>query len=866
MEIILRKLFFLLTSFLILTLVLANRDYAYSQTKPVTGLRFSSHEAIKDQRTSLNLTPEYPFSISDGFSMEFDALFRSGDGGFGYVFRIIGDNKANIDLVSNLGSSATTFSLIFKEMVLFTFKWEDIPKGEIGSWIKVKLQLDKDSHLSVSLNGFSKKEKLSELADLQEFDIMFGSCKFTSFLSTDVSPMTVKNIRIYDGNQQILRNWELARHHQNYVYDELTQAKAVAHNPNWEINKHLEWKKERSFQISNLIGVAKDEENGRVFLVDKQAVYVCKMEASNMNIMETIHIDTLTYTKGNPFPCEGNQLIYNPLTNELWSYNFARDAVSSFNFKTRSWSLSEPDCPAPDLWHHSSFLSPTDTTLITFGGYGHFTYKSFFNSYNPNSEKWGQQNLMNRIPPRYMSAMGPLDKEKLLIFGGYGSKSGKQEVSPHFFHDLYSIDKKGLQPEKLWDLDSGSSPFVPCQALITDTTSNSFYTLIYNPVNFQTSLRLANYRIDKPKETLYADSIPYKFLDIKSWSTVFLNKKDSKLIAITTYDSEVDLYSLAYPPLLAEDVYQEELKVYSKLEIWSGILLLGFAFIVSAAFFISKKLAGKNDVKSLLISKAGEKAHSLDISQENQKVTTSSIYLLGGFQVFDKNGSDITSNFTPTLKQLFLLIFLSSVKEGKGISPAKLDEILWFDKTEESARNNRNVNISKLRVLFKNINHIDLEYNNTSWKISFGGEFYADYTEALQLINKSKSSAGLQEEEIVRLINIASWGELCPNIQTEWMDKFKVDFANELINTLGVLSTNIPEHYQNKSQLLCALSDCILKFDILNEEAITIKCATLIKAGKRTFAKQSYDLFCREYKQMLGIDFSLSFKELVNRK
>jgi hypothetical protein len=32
---------------------------------------------------------------------------------------------------------------------------------------------------------------------------------------------------------------------------------------------------------------------------------------------------------------------------------------------------------------------------------------------------------------------------------------------------------------------------------------------------------------------------------------------------------------------------------------------------------------------------------------------------------------------------------------------------------------------------------------------------------------------------------------LCPNIQTDWMDKFKVDFANELINTLIVLSSNL---------------------------------------------------------------------------
>ena len=94
---------------------------AISQDKLVAGLYFSSHEVIQDKRTSLNLTPFEPFKFPDGFSLEMDAKFRKGDGYYGYIFRIIGDKKTNIDLVSNLGAGSRNFSLILKDKVLFSF-------------------------------------------------------------------------------------------------------------------------------------------------------------------------------------------------------------------------------------------------------------------------------------------------------------------------------------------------------------------------------------------------------------------------------------------------------------------------------------------------------------------------------------------------------------------------------------------------------------------------------------------------------------------------------------------------------------------------------------------------------------------------
>jgi two-component SAPR family response regulator len=59
------------------------------------------------------------------------------------------------------------------------------------------------------------------------------------------------------------------------------------------------------------------------------------------------------------------------------------------------------------------------------------------------------------------------------------------------------------------------------------------------------------------------------------------------------------------------------------------------------------------------------------------------------------------------------------------------------------------------------------------------------------------------------------------------------------------------------------LADCILVYDPLNEEAFAMKCSVLYHLGKKGVAKNLYDSFCREYKQSLGINYSVSFNNLI---
>lgn len=65
------------------------------------------------------------------------------------------------------------------------------------------------------------------------------------------------------------------------------------------------------------------------------------------------------------------------------------------------------------------------------------------------------------------------------------------------------------------------------------------------------------------------------------------------------------------------------------------------------------------------------------------------------------------------MKQLLILIILYSVNNKKGISNVTLRELLWFDKMDESAQNNRRVNIRKLKLLLEKLDGAELVKEST---------------------------------------------------------------------------------------------------------------------------------------------------------
>jgi DNA-binding SARP family transcriptional activator len=825
----------------------------YAQNVYNRGLHFSSFEVDQDNRTGLNLTPQKKLEMPNGFTMQFDIQLRNLDQTFGYVFRIIGNDSVNIDLVSDISSNEYVFSLVSGMKSLIQVRKADLKNFKVGSWAKITLFYNpQKKQINLKINDWQKTVAFDS-KKLKTIDVFFGLNKHSSFSTTDVPPMTIRDILVFNEKKEVLRNWKLEKHGTEKVYDECVNQKASCFNPVWEIDKHVKWQ-----QMAHLVlpyihpQIAFDDENERLFIVNRKSVMIY-----NTN---TEQIDSFKANKGEAYNCRANQIVYNKNGHKLVSYSFDNTNLAMFDFKTKEWSNENNQIILPQFWHHSKYFDIKDSTLITIGGYGYHKYKGDVMRYSFKNKEWKQHDISSHIPPRYLGSLGSLGNSELLYFGGYGSKTGNQEEFPRNYYDLYKINSQTLEASKIWELKSPDEHFTNGNSLVINKEKGVFYNLSYSNTRYSTSIKLMELSIDKPEYKILGDSILYKFKDIESYCDLYYCAKTSQLLAVTSVSknnlSEINIYSIAYPPLQPKDVLQEEESVST----WKWYYLLILILTIPLYFIVKKRNRSTNNI----IGNHTEVVSTFEYNVPEIELKPSSVNLLGCFQTVDIDGINITGSFTPTISQLFVLIILYSVKNGQGISSQELTDILWYDKDVDSARNNRNVNFSKLRLLLKKVGDLELINNNSYWSIQIGKDVFCDYKNVMYLIDLIKKQQQLNLDVVHEFVNIASRGVLLPNVQDEWLDSFKGDYTNLVIETLTHLS-KIADISTNLV-LLLRISDAILLHDNIDEDAAKLKVYALYNLGKKGQAKQYFEKFLEEYKSLMGNSFKESFDQFKEMK
>jgi two-component SAPR family response regulator len=230
--------------------------------------------------------------------------------------------------------------------------------------------------------------------------------------------------------------------------------------------------------------------------------------------------------------------------------------------------------------------------------------------------------------------------------------------------------------------------------------------------------------------------------------------------------------------------------------------------------------------------------------------------------VFDKEGSDMTSDFTPTLKLLFLYIFLFSVKNGKGITSQHLDDTFWFDMEKSKASNNRNVNIRKLRLVLEKIGNIKLLNKGNYWILDMGKDVVCDYKEVTEALLRLKAKKErINKDNITQIIDFAAAGALLPSIDAEWADEYKAEYSTLIIEIM-LQAINHAE-IKGDNRLLLKITNVILIADTIDEDAVRIKCKVLFRTGQKGLSKQCFDKFCSEYKRLLNTAPNLKYEDII---
>ena len=143
----------------------------------------------------------------------------------------------------------------------------------------------------------------------------------------------------------------------------------------------------------------------------------------------------------------------------------------------------------------------------------------------------------------------------------------------------------------------------------------------------------------------------YSSFRTNTYFNLYLDKNNNKLKAYVSYlndkkETEFSIHTIDYPP---SDISrftqpQESLKTNYYIEISVFLLLL------LAGFLIKNRL--KNKPRTEVETKEKRINHK---TKKQIRKTEFQILFFGGFQIFDASNKDITGQFSPLLKELFLL-------------------------------------------------------------------------------------------------------------------------------------------------------------------------------------------------------------------
>jgi len=224
---------------------------------------------------------------------------------------------------------------------------------------------------------------------------------------------------------------------------------------------------------------------------------------------------------------------------------------------------------------------------------------------------------------------------------------------------------------------------------------------------------------------------------------------------------------------------------------------------------------------------------------------------------FDKKGRDITYLFSPKIKQLFILILLSS-KEGNGIISKKISHILWPEKDIAKTKNIKGVTFNHLRNIINDIDGIELTFLNDIYIFNITEAFFCDYyfvTDALKKPDEEKEKLIFDHFELVQR------GALLSDMPDTWLDDFKISYEEQL---MGVLLPQLHKQYAAENyKIVQEISRLVLNVDPFNDNALKYQLKSYRRTKGIEYSKKIYDQYIAEYKKSLGIEYPVSLDKIL---
>ena len=821
------------------------------------GIRFNSSESSIVERTSYNVFVHDQPKFSGNFSIEFDLSIIDSKV-FGYVLNIkdkdnpISYSLAYIDNTGGNGELKLNLDGVKKLLSV------PIEKELIGSrkWMKIVLNFNstsKEITLKVNDKMFSSIE--NEFNNTIVPEIHFG--KHGSVI--DVPLMAIKDLIITNKKQSTLLNFNESNG--NDVYDSNGDLFGTVDHPNWLITESYNWKLISSKSFNKVTSVTFDENNNR-FIYQNTDTLSFYDHTNNKNSFYSFK-NTLTV------PMRLGTSFLDPNENKLYIYELSdvlngKSTIASIDLKTPEyWTKNSSLKLSQQRHHHNGFFNPKSNKYLIFGGYGNQRFTNAFNSYDIKNDNWEPVTFTGDIiSPRFFAGMTHIGNQNLLLFGGQGNETGEQSIGKTYYYDCYKINLKTNNIQKLWDVKQENTKMVSARNMVLSKDSTSFYTIGYSEYNPSTFLQLYNYSIKDGSHKIFGDSIPMISEKIRTNANLYLNNSTNQFFCVTQEFEEdgsnkINIYSLNDQPVSKDNIYIIEKKSSSNIVFTLIILLFMSGVLYYLKYLNKKRKKKKNEFKAQVqnILKP-QKGNTIEIK-------SNSTFLFGSFRVIDKNKKDISYLFSPKIRQLFLLLLFSSKQKGvSGLTSERIHSTLWPDSTPQKAKNLKNVIISQLRNILKDVDGLELIYSKSRFFMEIEDEFYCDYFNFSAQLEYLRDDL-LAYNSLNELTNLISPGKFLLSINDECFDKIKKNFEYAI---LKIIPNQLKRMYTNKDYSpIIPLTEILFNIDSLNETAFYYRIHTLHNMDLTLKAKKQFNDYIIRYNKIMGDNFPGTYKDVIKQ-
>jgi len=825
------------------------------------GLEFASKDIDLDARTGVNMFPDKPFYAEEAFSLAFDISFIPNAGSyFGYVFRFSDEQQQHIDLVYNVRSAS--FDLIAGNHYT-GISLKQPATTFISNWHNIRLNVDNlRRSFTLLLDGQTVGKADIHFKPGRRWKLYFGANRYERSKTFDLAPMRIKDIQLYQ-ERHIAHHWPMHQYSGNTDTDIIGGQVAMIDNPIWLAHTYRNWQASADFTTMGNASVAFDQEKGTVYIGGRDTLYHFDC---NKNVLR---VDKLEHAHQLP---AGNQSVFGG--NKL--YNFLTDIkkVSVYNKDAHSWDETADDDSVTRYWHANRFYSSADSAIYIIGGYGNYRFTNQVQRYSLADHHWETlPNAGSPYTPRYLAALGTTaGGDSAYIIGGYGSANGDQLLNPHNLYDLQLFDVKSGTFKKIYQLPEPEQPFAFGNSMVIDTKTQSYYALTFANDKMQSSIQLIHGSLQKPVYTKLANTIPFRYHDIRTRVELFYYPKGEKLIAVVlnTPENHVTracVYTIVFPPAALEVTVPEprSQSVLFWLLAAAGIITAGLLIYRMRYIFVSTPAAIDDETPVIVATPLPAPAlvtiTRTAVEEEEEERSPAipprpAIMLFGQFTVLDLEGNNISRLFSPLLKELFLLLLLHSLPGRKGISSDKINETLWPGRSGKDAKNNRSVNIVKLKNILDKLGSYTLEKDTDKWLLQFDSEKVDIDLVSYYRLSTEKSAAAFTQ-----LTRLTGRGGLLTEIEYSWLDNFKSELTTE-VNTqfLQYLESNADNLQPGQ---IISIANSMLNFDPLCEEAVMFKCKALVATKQHASARAIYNSFTKEYEATYGETFEKEYQELL---